>query len=1252
MSRNLELAQLAKTLTVNANGTVTGLNIDASNIDGIPNTDLNIAPEVLEIQVAAPAAGQDTAWLWTWEQSTLPYARRTITNSPEVQVPIYKQGTYTVNNFAAYTTHANMSQTHSLYFKWIDGAGTDNLVSWATSTGPISDTHPSINSGNATDVQRISLAVPATVTPPALTTPSVSYTVANNSAGAYTFSGSADGDNPNLGPFYKGGTYTINISATGHPFYFTTDNGTNFSAGTYFGEYTTGVTGSRTDSGTITFTVPSNAPDTLYYQCGNHSAMRGSITVKDLAVETNINGNYVIYAQHTQEGHKTPVEIRPIPSLVNQMCLVYDASSSAFVPQDLATYVENTPSFENKIREVAGTAELVVEDGSAVIAKVNVYDDSTYLPLTGNNSGDQAFATDLNILYIWDGSAWQQAGTTNSDDLTEGSTNLFFTDARADARAQLKVDALVDAAPGTLDTLNELAAALGDDANFSTTVTNSIATKLATADFTSTADTWLGTKSTSDVAEGTNLYYTDARADARADARIAAATTSDLTEGTNLYYTSARVQAESFGGSLTGTVSNATVQYGTSYSGTPAQGSFFFDSLNQKLKIYTGSAFVDAVPAGGGGGGGGGSSNANATFEKYTYSITSSTNAVSGADDNSETLSYATGGNQNVEVYVNGVKQVEGSTNDYVATTGTSVTFVDNLASGDVVDIQVYELLTNDAFYLKADTYTKTETNSQISTAVAGIVDSAPTTLDTLNELAAALGDDANFSTTVTNSIATKLPLAGGTLTGNLGIGVSASSAIGVYHSQSLANGLAAELTNTQSSTGSGIVVKGGNNSSTYSADFRDYNNTTLMRIRGDGNVGIGTTSPGSKLSVSGPAALANLGGGSTASSALYINSTSGHVGELIQVLKNGAIKMHMANNGNLGIGTASPSRQLHVNGGNEANLHLTSDSGRSGIFVDKPGTSSIMGSVLVLQSDSSYRLGTASNYHVQMFQDGVTQIMGAGALGVSVDTSANVGVGTSSPNNVSGYRTLHVDGTSGSLIDLGTSGKESRIVADDNGLGFQVTPGTHTNQNIRWKAGQISGVVDSHMLLNSSGHLGIGETNPNSLLHINGGRLHHNDTTNSSHYGAASTVYPITDVSIIGGKLRFSIAVFFGNGISNLAVRIYAAQSSLWFAGEVCIGSTYSSQQATGLNRYSFSHNSNTTNNYGNILTQTESFGQVPAQFQFASHGYDTTENAHYFEFRHTVSTGNTMFLQFEGVGSTPDHANMATWYYKHTTF
>ena len=67
-----------------------------------------------------------------------------------------------------------------------------------------------------------------------------------------------------------------------------------------------------------------------------------------------------------------------------------------------------------------------------------------------------------------------------------------------------------------------------------------------------------------------------------------------------------------------------------------------------------------------------------------------------------------------------------------------------------------------------SDNSTKVATTAYTDTAIANLVDSSPSALNTLNELAAAIGDDANFSTTITNSIATKLPLAGGTLTGNL----------------------------------------------------------------------------------------------------------------------------------------------------------------------------------------------------------------------------------------------------------------------------------------------------------------------------------------------------------------------------------------------------------------------------------------------------------------------------------------------------
>lgn len=58
-------------------------------------------------------------------------------------------------------------------------------------------------------------------------------------------------------------------------------------------------------------------------------------------------------------------------------------------------------------------------------------------------------------------------------------------------------------------------------------------------------------------------------------------------------------------------------------------------------------------------------------------------------------------------------------------------------------------------------------TAAQLATFIIAIItDSAPATLDTLNELAAALGDDPNFATTVSNALATKAPLSSPALTG------------------------------------------------------------------------------------------------------------------------------------------------------------------------------------------------------------------------------------------------------------------------------------------------------------------------------------------------------------------------------------------------------------------------------------------------------------------------------------------------------
>jgi len=125
-------------------------------------------------------------------------------------------------------------------------------------------------------------------------------------------------------------------------------------------------------------------------------------------------------------------------------------------------------------------------------------------------------------------------------------------------------------------------------------------------------------------------------------------------------------------------------------------------------------------------------------------------------------------------------------------------------------------------------------TTQYVTTALANLADSAPSTLNTLNELAAALGDDANFSTTVTNSIALKAPLA----------------------SPAFNSGTANVVASFTSTDGTGAIQLADNAGNVELAavgnDFHIQNagSAAKMVVLNSGKVGIGDTSPFAKLHV------------------------------------------------------------------------------------------------------------------------------------------------------------------------------------------------------------------------------------------------------------------------------------------------------------------------------------------------------------------------------------------------------------------
>ena len=294
----------------------------------------------------------------------------------------------------------------------------------------------------------------------------------------------------------------------------------------------------------------------------------------------------------------------------------------------------------------------------------------------------------------------------------------------------------------------------------------------------------------------------------------------------------------------------------------------------------------------------------------------------------------------------------------------------------------------------------------------------------------------------------------------------------------------------------------------------------TIMTLNG-GNIGIGTTSPNSKLTIQGDVTADNInsdgkvqlqlnGATDTTKQLLLGFETENNFG-FIQTLDYGvswtAYNLALQHKGgNVGIGTTSPTGKLHVSGTN--NVLLLEGSG-STIF-DVQGSQGQLFSVTDSLVGSLFSVNDISGLPILEVFDTDKVVMGTFGQNTLVVTGSKVGVGTDAPTS-----NLHVNSAGGSGVvtqikvtqeddGAGHPGADAILRSSGWGEAFLILGGhqisaaggdfnIESTSDLAFK----SGGSNTRMFITNTGNVGIGTTAPNATLHVVGG----------AHFGTDSGV-------------------------------------------------------------------------------------------------------------------------------------------------
>ena len=300
----------------------------------------------------------------------------------------------------------------------------------------------------------------------------------------------------------------------------------------------------------------------------------------------------------------------------------------------------------------------------------------------------------------------------------------------------------------------------------------------------------------------------------------------------------------------------------------------------------------------------------------------------------------------------------------------------------------------------------------------------------------------------------------------------------------------ALDLTNKRLYTedSGGSVIEVGTNptsltTGTFTSTGIDDNATsTAITIDASENVGIGSASPAAPLHVetSGNTGIQirsgtttsygniNFNDGATAKGQILYN----HDGDYMRLYVNGAEAMRIDSSSNVGIGTTSPTF------GSGSGLEIE-QSGTATVRVERTGATASAGEFFA--GNDKVAIGSTSNTHLELRTNSTERMR--------IDSSGNVGIGTTSPTSGAGWDLfINMGGTdSNALILDGTESQQAAVGAVD-GLYLDCVGSSTASKNriiFRTQSANSNYTGVEAMRIDSSGQVGIGTASPTRDLQI-----------------------------------------------------------------------------------------------------------------------------------------------------------------------